>query len=114
MIIVQKTPGPAIEYEISGTKIAFADGELTLNLAKCERDDPVHIDICVSKLGGMLVTGAIPGVADKYAAEIDIPARKYAGAAAPSGDGGGEDGAERAPAPFDMGACALYLWGLED
>jgi hypothetical protein len=113
MNIIQKTPGPNIDYEISGTKITFADDELTLNLAKYERDDPAHIDICMVKFG-MLVTGVIPGIADKYVAEIDIPARRYTEVVTPSEEESDEDVTERVPVPFDMDECTLYLWGLED
>lgn len=113
MNVIQKTPGPVLDFEISKTKISLADDELTLNLAKYERDDPVHIDICVSKLG-MLVTGVIPGVADKYVAEIDIPARRYTETVTLTENEDEENVTERVPVPFNMGECTLYLWGLED
>ena len=113
MIVIQKTPGTPIDYEISGSKITFADDELTLNLSKHERDDPAHIDICVDRFG-TLVTGVIPGRAEKYAAEIDIPARRYVSEVPPESTEENSAAAEVKPLPFDMKRCTLYLWGLED
>ena len=73
MIIVNKNEGEKIPYEQSGSKICF-DDDLTINLAKREEDDAVHIDICYDA-DGALVVGAAAG--RRYVAEIDIPAREY-------------------------------------
>ena len=48
--IINKNEGAKIDYEIIGNKIIFND-ELMLNLAKYERDDPMHIDICMDEFG---------------------------------------------------------------
>ena len=48
MIIVEKNEGPKISYVEKGTKITF-DDELMLNLAKYERDEDNHIDVCRDK-----------------------------------------------------------------
>ena len=45
MKIVEKNAGTKIDFEVSGTKITFAD-ELMLNLAKLQKDEPEHKDIC--------------------------------------------------------------------
>ena len=44
MIIIEKNVGPKIEYEVTGNKICF-DDDLTINLAKRQRDDPEHIEL---------------------------------------------------------------------
>ena len=71
MKVVEVNVGEKIPYTVSKTKVTF-DDELMLNLAKLERDFDVSVDICIDKFG-MLVTGL--GV--KYAAQIEIPARRY-------------------------------------
>jgi hypothetical protein len=72
MIIREKNKDTAKNQQLSGTLVAFRDGELTINLAEYEQDYPVHIDISEDEQG-KLVTG--PGY--RYLAEIDIPARTY-------------------------------------
>ena len=111
MIIVEKNQGTKIPYEIDGNKIAFND-EITINLEAYERDDPNHIDICRDKFGN-LVTGVIPGIAEAYIAQIDIPAREYDYIA----DGVDDYGNPREvpmPEPFDMDKCTLTLWALTE
>jgi len=44
MTVKSKNEGTKIPYEISGTRITF-DDDLSLNLAKKQRDWDVHIDI---------------------------------------------------------------------
>lgn len=74
--VVEKTPGTHIEYALSGgKKITFGDDELTINLASRERDFEVSLDICIDEEDGVVIgTG---GRAQKYAAQIVIPARRY-------------------------------------
>lgn len=74
--VVEKTPGTHIEYALSGSKkITFGDDELTINLASRERDFEVSLDICIDEEDGVVIgTG---GRAQKYAAQIVIPARRY-------------------------------------
>lgn len=129
MKIIEKNEGAKIPYEIKGDKIVFNDDELTLNLARYERDDANHIDICRDKCGN-LVSGVIPGIAETYVAQIDIPARAYeereiegaaaeARAQADSEETGGAPGGmmdrqtmEREAVPFDINKCVLTLWAL--
>lgn len=109
MIIVEKNEGEKIVYTITENKITFAD-ELMLNLEKYERDDPNHIDICRDKYGN-LVCGVIPGVAEVYVAQIDIPEREYDFVA----DGVDENGDPKEvpmPVHFDIEKCTLTLWAL--
>ena len=56
MQIVEKNEGTKIDYNLRGTKLSFADGEITLNLARYQRDDEVTKDIMVDA-DGYLTTG---------------------------------------------------------
>ena len=126
MKVIEKNEGAKIPYEVKGTKIVFNDDELTLNLSRYERDDVNHIDICRDRMGN-LVSGVIPGVAETYVAQIDIPARAYTETVidvpAPAAeDQDGEDSAssggmerqtvQRDAVPFDMNKCTLTLWAV--
>ena len=102
MIVVEKNEGTKIEYDVSKTKITFAD-ELMLNLTKLEKDWPVHRDICMDA-DGNLTTGVGDGL--YYVAEIDIPAREYTEATS--------EEEQPAAKPLDMNRVTLTLWGLEN
>ena len=41
MNVIELNEGRKVEYELRGTKLDFADGTLTMNLAKYQRDYPV-------------------------------------------------------------------------
>lgn len=110
IIVIDKNKGEKIPYSISSSKITFAD-ELMLNLEKYERDYDNHIDICRDKFGN-LVTGVIPGIAERYVAQIDIPARTYEEPYRLSGDD--EDETPPMPIPFDIKKCTLTLWALSE
>ena len=47
MKIIEKNEGKKINYNLTGTKLDFADGALTLDLARYQQDDPVTCDIMV-------------------------------------------------------------------
>lgn len=49
MKIIEKNAGQKIDYELNGTKLSFADGALTLDLARRQRDNAVTLDIMVEK-----------------------------------------------------------------
>lgn len=102
MNVIEKNVGPKIPYEVIGKKICF-DDDLTINLAKRQRDDPEHIDVCYDN-DGELVIGAAAGRA--YVAEIDIPAMEY------EIEGEGEE-QTKTPLPLDMDKVTLSLWSIE-
>ena len=93
MIVIEKNKGTKIEYTVNDTKITFGDDELTLNLAKYERDEEVRIDICRDDKK-ILSTG----LSKYFVANIIIPARTY-----------DENGSAQ---PFDMEKVTLLLWAL--
>ena len=70
----------AAQYELlkellnSGTKLDFADGTLTMNLAKYQRDYPVTKTITGDAEGNLLIDGSDSRF---YVAEVEIPAIEY-------------------------------------
>jgi len=110
IIVVEKNEGEKIAFEVNGNRITFGADELTINLATRERDDAAHIDVCRDRFGN-LVMGVIPGLAEDYTAQIDIPPRAYDYVA----DGVDDEGNPREvpmPLPFDITKCTLTLWAL--
>ncbi len=107
--VVEKTSDrPHIDFAVSeGKKVTFGDDELTINLASRERDFEVSLDICIDSENGVVIgTG---GRAQKYAAQVIIPARRYDVIE----DGVDEHGEPREvpiPIAFDISLCTLILW----
>ena len=95
MITIEKNKGKKIDYEVIGNKITFGDDELTLNLAKYERDAEVQIDVCTDDFHIL-----IAGPSKYFVANVIIPARSY--------DEAGE------AVPFSMENVTLVLWALID
>lgn len=109
MIVIEKNEGAKIPYDVTGTKVCF-DDDLTINLAKREEDDPVHIDVCHDE-DGALVIGAAAG--RTYVAEIDIPAREYVEKETGETDPDGKPVVVREALPLDMDKVTLTLWAIE-
>ena len=110
MNIIHKNDGAKIPYTIRGSKITF-DDEVMYNLTKHERDEASHIDLCRDKFGN-LVSGVIPGTAERYVAQIDIPARRYD--YVPDGvDADGNPKQKQVAVPLDMERVTLTLWSVE-
>lgn len=113
MKVVEVNVGKKIPYTVSKTKVTF-DDELMLNLSKLERDFDVNVDICVDKFG-MIVTGL--GV--KYAAQIEIPARKYIDKEVENPDYDPEDEMSQQTTtvpeavPFSMDNVTLKLYAID-
>lgn len=103
MQVIEKNEGPKIAYEENGTKVTLGDDELMINVAKYQRDWPVHIDIC-SNRDKQLVIGTGGGL--YYVAQLDIPEIKYT---EPENE---EETPE--PLPIDMKDVVLTLWSLEN
>ena len=111
MNIVNKNEGTYIPYTLTGNSLSI-NNELTLALDMYERDDPVHFDICYDKLDN-LVMGVIPGVAEYYVAQIDIPARTYTQTDTGEVDEDGNEIYTPTPVPYDPDNTTLTLWALE-
>ena len=106
MKIVNKNEGTKIPYEVMGNKICF-DDDLTINLAKREENDAVHIDVCFDA-DRNLVIGAAAG--RLYVAEIDIPAREWVEAELEDENA---KSFSREPVPFDISKVTLSLWAID-
>lgn len=108
--VVEKAPGkPHIDYAVSGgKKITFGDDELTINLAARERDEAVTLDICFDAESGIVI--GVGGTAQRYVAQIDIPARRYDVIEDGEDDMTGEVREVPVAIPFDISLCTLTLW----
>lgn len=112
MNVIEVNTGEKIPYTVSKNKITF-DDELMLNVERMERDFDVSIDICIDKYG-MVANGL--GV--KYAAQIEIPARKYTEETIENPDYDPEDETSQAtitnrePVPFSMANVTLKLYAI--
>ena len=114
MNVIEKNEGPKLAYAVDGTRLTLGDDELMLNLARYEQDWPQHIDVVRDRVGCLATSiGPAPeGLA--YAAQIDIPARRFNEIpAAVQMEYSGEDtGTVLEPVPFDMDKVTLTLWAL--
>lgn len=112
MKVIEKNEGPKIEYLQEGNNLLSFRDELFINLAKCERDYPVQIDICENK-DGILTTG----VSQRYIAQIDIPARQYNEVTVENTELEGTENEgelfKLEPVPFSMENVTLTLWAIE-
>ena len=105
-IIKEKTGGFHVDIRFSGTKVILGDDEMTLNLSKYERDDAVHIDIGLNSRDFLTF-----GVSDRYAVQIDIPAREYDLVDSGEVDDKGEPRMNKVAQPFSMANVEVTLWG---
>lgn len=110
MIIVEKNEGTKIDYEVSGTKVTFAD-ELMLNLAKLQKDEPEHKDICFDD-DDDLVIGTASG--KWYVAEVDIPAKEYEEQETEGESDDDEKRIQMVAKPLDMDKVTLTLWSIDE
>lgn len=108
MIIVEQNAGPKIGYEVFNKSVCL-DDDLTINLAKRQKDWHVHIDVC-SDEDGALVIGAESG--RYYVAQFDIPAIEYE-EAEPTEQAESET-PELIAKPLDMDKVTMTLWALEN
>lgn len=107
MLLNKKNEGIYVPYELTGSALSFKSGALTIDLSRCERDDPVSLDISQDASGKLVL-----GPAYRYIAQLDIPARTYTidyGAA----DDFGFPQLKKIAAPLDTDKVSLTLWSLE-
>ena len=107
--VIEKNEGTKLDYEVVGTKLFLGDDEIMVNLAKYEKDEPVHIDVVATSIG--------KNDDDlSYAAQIDIPARAYTEKVekVTAMDGEGEvEQTTKIPVKFDISRCTLTLWAID-
>ena len=102
--VYEVNKGEKIAYEQSGTRLFFGDDELMVNAAKYQKDWDVEVDICKDKAGNLTIGTES---AERYVAQIMIPAAKYNEITEGEMDGGREQ------LPLDMGEVELHLWSIE-
>jgi len=100
MNIIEMNEGQKIPYSVNGRKVTF-DDDLTIDLAKRQRDWEIPVDVC-SDSEGELVIGAAAG--RYYVAQLTIPAKQYT-------EPENEDEAPQ-PIPLDMDDVTMALWAL--
>lgn len=132
MKIIELNEGRKIAYELNGSKLDFADGTLTMNLAKYQRDYPVTKTITGDAEGNLLIDGSDSRF---YAAEVEIPAIEYEDVevegeaendtaseavtdaeeeTAPAEDTEPKTHIERRAKPLNTDDVILRLWSVED
>ena len=118
MKIVEKNEGSKIAYNLDGTRLDFADGALTIDLARYQKDEPVKRDIMVDNEGYLVM-----GRGRYYVAQVEIPAKEYKETEipAPVAEEGEEatggmnnmPGIERTPLPLNTDNVTLYLFAID-
>ena len=113
MNVVDKNEGTKIQYAAKGTKISFAEGELTLDLSRYQKDDPVTKDIMIDSEGFLTM-----GKGDYYAAQVEIPAREYdeetvTETVTENGEEVERETLQRTPKPLNMNNVTLYLFSID-
>ena len=123
MQTIEKNAGRKIDYELDGTKLSFADGALTLDLARRQRDSVVTLDIMVDSEGSLTT-----GKGLYYAAQVEIPPMEYDEKIIPAPEPAeledGEDNAnggmgenretvERTPLPLNTDNVILSLFAID-
>lgn len=119
MTVIEKNEGKKIDYELIGTKLEFADGALTIDLARYQQDEPVMRDIMVDGEGYLTM-----GQGRYYVAQVAIPARSYneveiqqehALSAQAEGDAplGDMTMLARTPLPLVTDDVTLYLFAID-
>ena len=98
--VIEKNEGEKIAYKQNGTCLFFGDDEIMVNAAKYQKDWDVEVDICKDRAGNLTIGTC---TAQRYVAQIRIPAAKYT----EHTEGEGEE------IDIDMGDVELDLWSIE-
>lgn len=113
MNVVEKNAGTKIDYEVNGTKISLNDDELTINLARYQKDDAVMKDIMVDSEGFLTL-----GQGSYYVAQVEIPAKEYDETTETvtevvDGEEVEKEVINRTAKPLDMDKVTLYLFSID-
>lgn len=101
-----------IQYELEKNNRLTLGDELAIRLDKYERDEAAHLDVCVDCYGN-LILGVIPGTAQRYAAQVDIPARTYHDEDSGRTNEDGEPVILPVADPYNPDNTTLTLWEME-
>lgn len=118
MNIIEMNDGRKVDYALRKTKLTFADGALTIDLARYQRDYTVTKDIMADGDGNLLV-----GANGRYyVAQVEIPPIEYEEtvveaepmpAAESEGDGTEtRTTVERTAKPLNTDEVTLRLWSV--
>lgn len=105
MIIIEKNKGAKISYSLRTTKLTLGE-ELTADLTKYERDFAVHLDFCFNPFGMLTM-----GISERYAAQVDIPARSY-NYVDNGVDDEGKPLTSKEAVPLDTDKVTLTMWAV--
>ena len=110
MIIIEKNAGQKIGYELDGTVLSFADGELAINLARYQQDERITKDIMVDSEGYLTM-----GHGRYYVAQVEIPEKEYEciESEMETDDNEGHASVMYEPLPLDVDKVTLYLFSIE-
>lgn len=113
MKIVERNDGRKIAYNLDGTKLDFADGALSIDLDRYQKDDPVTRDIMVDSEGFLVMGHGL-----YYVAQVEIPAREYAeiprtDEGENSDDMSNINSVEKKPLPVNTDNVKLYLFVVD-
>lgn len=103
-----------IDYEVTDKSIIFGDEELSINLEKKERDYDISVDVIRDFSGGLLCS--INSSAEKYVAQILIPARQYTTSTVDNPEYNADDPKSKkkirtkVAVPFNIDNCELKLY----
>lgn len=114
MQVVKKPKGGTnfVEYSLDGNMLSFGDDELIINLKKKERDFDAEVDICKDYSGGLIASAG--GDAERYLAQIFIPAREYVDEDTGEQDEEGREIINHNPVPFSTKNVTLTLWDRKE
>ena len=108
-IIIKKIGlGPYLTYSLVDGVLSFGEDQLSFILSDLEEDFPVHIDVCKDENDVL-----VQGIAYRYAAQIDIPARSYQLDKTGGADQTGIPFIVKKVVPFDLQNVVLTLWPLK-
>lgn len=120
MNVIEMNDGRKVDYALRKTKLTFAEGALTIDLARYQRDYTVTKDIMADGDGNLLV-----GANGRYyVAQVEIPPIEYEETVVeaepmPAAEGEDQDGGtetlttvERTAKPLDTDEVTLRLWSV--
>lgn len=108
MKIIEKTKGKTLKYDLCGVVCSFENGDLAVDMSKEQCGSEVTVDISVDKYGKL-----VRGVADWYAAQLIIPAKRYTVRENGIADEMGFRQITKTASSLNTDEVTLVLWGLE-
>ncbi len=113
MQIVEMNEGTKIDFNLRAKKLSFADGEITIDLQRYQRDETTVKDIMVDSDGYLTM-----GKGRYYVAQVEIPAREYDEETETvteevDGEETEREVTTRTPKELDTDKVVLYLFSID-